>query len=252
MGTLIEVIKRIGIFMIAAQALVHFAPGQKYEKYMKLIVGIVILFQFIKPVYALFNGTDINWSDWDSQKFLGEYEGTVMELAENVPEGIDHTDPVGKTVIKRLEEEIKSRLNEEIMGGDYQVSHVKVSMKTIPVSGEDGMQQYELDKVRVIVRRVYFREGEKGQERDKGQEGGQGQEGGREAGTGGEEKIQIPKIKIEIGSEEAAGKAETGKAEIETEAETAQILREQFCIALGMEEEQMEVSVYGEVEGNVR
>ena len=43
MGVLVDVIKKIGIFMLAAQAVIHFAPGQKYEKYIKLIVGILIL-----------------------------------------------------------------------------------------------------------------------------------------------------------------------------------------------------------------
>ena len=37
MNELVETIKKIGIFMIAAQAVLHFAPGQKYEKYIKLI-----------------------------------------------------------------------------------------------------------------------------------------------------------------------------------------------------------------------
>ena len=47
MSALIELIKRIGIFMIAAQAVLHFTPGQKYEKYIKLIVGMMVLLQFV-------------------------------------------------------------------------------------------------------------------------------------------------------------------------------------------------------------
>ena len=60
MGVLVDVIKKIGIFMLAAQAVIHFAPGQKYEKYIKLIVGILILVQFIIPINKLLGGDERN------------------------------------------------------------------------------------------------------------------------------------------------------------------------------------------------
>ena len=44
-----ENIRQIGIFMIVAQTVIHFAAGQKYEKYLKIIAGVIILLQFISP-----------------------------------------------------------------------------------------------------------------------------------------------------------------------------------------------------------
>ena len=34
---MLETIRQIGVFMIAAQAVVHFAPGRQYEKYICLL-----------------------------------------------------------------------------------------------------------------------------------------------------------------------------------------------------------------------
>lgn len=249
MDALIEIIKKIGIFMIAAQALVHFAPGQKYEKYMKLIVGIVILFQFIKPVYALLTGTALQWNDWNSQSFLQDYEDTVNELTGSVPYGIDAPGSVAESVIVRLEEEIKSKLNREMGDENYRVVNVKVAMKHVSGNESADVGQYELERVHVAVRRVYYR--------------GEGfEEETAEGGEEGEGKIGIQKISIDIGTIDGQGKAEAenerssvtaksvAKEAAESAKETEQALRERFCMALGMEEEQMEVSVYGELEEN--
>lgn len=41
---MLENIKEIGVFMIAAQAVIHFSPGRQYEKYIKLVSSVIILF----------------------------------------------------------------------------------------------------------------------------------------------------------------------------------------------------------------
>lgn len=47
---------RVGIFMICAQALMHFRAGDAYEKYLKLLVSIMILIQLFLPVGNFFLG----------------------------------------------------------------------------------------------------------------------------------------------------------------------------------------------------
>ena len=36
-------IREIGIFMIAAQTVIHFAPGRQYEKYIKSVSGLSLI-----------------------------------------------------------------------------------------------------------------------------------------------------------------------------------------------------------------
>ena len=50
---MLDTIREIGVFMIAAQAVVHFAPGRQYEKYIKSVSGIIVLILFLKPVLRL-------------------------------------------------------------------------------------------------------------------------------------------------------------------------------------------------------
>ena len=46
-------IRQMGIFVICAQALIHFRPKESYEKYLKLLVSVMILAQLFTPVARL-------------------------------------------------------------------------------------------------------------------------------------------------------------------------------------------------------
>ena len=46
-------IKIMGIFLVCAQALIHFKPKGAYEKYIRLLVSIMLLVQMLEPVGTL-------------------------------------------------------------------------------------------------------------------------------------------------------------------------------------------------------
>lgn len=231
MNALVELIKRIGIFMIAAQAVIHFTPGQKYEKYIRLIVGVMILLQFVMPLHSILNGAETDWNVRlaDMEKLL-EMESMTYETSSS--------SSVAESVISSLENEIKSKLNLEILGEDYRVSNVRIQMKVSEGDGKVpiGTRQYEIETVRVIV---YRQSGSGDSQAD-------GNTGNAENVI---EKIQIEKIAIG-GSMNNKGAAFDGQDKgngpvMEGTEETAERLRERFCGILGMNEENMEVSVYG-------
>lgn len=228
MSALVDLIKRIGIFMIAAQAVIHFAPAQKYEKYMKLIVGILILVQFLMPVYHIFTGTE-----WDWEKISIDMESVfgIQETGEKLPEEIDGTASLADTVLKKMEEEIKSRLNSEISEKNYSVSGVRVTMKTSGGRDENGILQYEIERVRVVVRQTHsVNDVIEQNETDK------------------IEKIQVEKIDIGAGTAAESEKEEEDAADGREKKEKE--LKNIFCRVLGMDEEKLEVIVYGMDEEN--
>ncbi|MCM1117785.1 MAG: stage III sporulation protein AF [bacterium] len=51
-------IRQMGVFMICAQALIHFKPKGSYEKYLKLLVSAMLLVQLLSPIAALLSGRD--------------------------------------------------------------------------------------------------------------------------------------------------------------------------------------------------
>lgn len=222
MNALVDLIKKIGIFMIAAQAVIHFAPDIKYAKYMKLIVGILVLLQFLSPVYKIVNGME---ADWGTQLSDMEQEFGAYGLSENFSDSYS----ASEAVTKRMEQEIKYRLNDYLSGIDSEKKRV-VTNVIIELEKSDGNSEsaaeYTINRIKIVVWEH--------------NEDAAGEENVSDAdSTGGEnnieriEKIQVDKIGI------------TEKGAEEKENETTDNLRRMFCSVLGMEEKYMEVVVYG-------
>ena len=50
---MIEHIKQIGLFMIVTQTFIHVAAGKQYEKYVKIIAGVIVLLLFVRPFFLI-------------------------------------------------------------------------------------------------------------------------------------------------------------------------------------------------------
>lgn len=115
---MIDAVREIGIFMIAAQAAIHFAPGKQYERYIKSVSGMIILLLFLKPVLQL--AGDV----WEEPQILLEKWEEFTDMPD-FSEGV-HTEGVTGEVVSRMAAEIKERLNRELQKDTYFVSRVSV------------------------------------------------------------------------------------------------------------------------------
>ncbi len=227
MNSFVESICKIGIFIIAAQAVIHFAPAAKYEKYMRLVVGIIVLMQFLVPINKITDGIDGSWeaeADWGEK--LADME---KELERGLAvEGGEEGSQFGENFVSGIEVEIKSRLNREMEEENYRVVSVKVSMQTAENTDEYEGKQYELDSVRVIVRRTYSIGGTVTQN-----------------SMNKIEKVQIQKIDVTLDEQNMQENGDESETELTENQKTEEAFRRRFCSVLGMEEKYMEVSVYG-------
>lgn len=115
---MLDTIREIGIFMIAAQAVVHFAPGRQYERYIKSVSGMIVLLLFLKPVLQL---AGVVWEEpqmlverWEAFADMPDFSGSVQTA-----------DATGE-VVDRMAEKLKERLNRELEGEPYFVSRVSI------------------------------------------------------------------------------------------------------------------------------
>lgn len=58
-NALFHAICKVGIFMICAQAIIHFRPREAYEKYLKLLVSVMILIQLFLPFGGFLLGESV-------------------------------------------------------------------------------------------------------------------------------------------------------------------------------------------------
>lgn len=117
---MLDTIREIGIFMIAAQAVVHFAPGRQYEKYIKSVSGMILLILFLKPVLQLAGAV------WEEPSALLEgWEGMA-----DMPDFLAGTQMGGVSgeVAARMEAELMEQLNRELAGDAYCVSRVSIRL----------------------------------------------------------------------------------------------------------------------------
>lgn len=136
---MIKTIREIGIFMIAAQAVVHFAPGVRYEKYIKSISGVIILLLFLKPFLQLSGG---KWEE-PEQVLAKMAELTEMPAFPETTQITSATDAAAA----RMEEEIQKLLNQELAEENRYVKSVDVRLG----EGQALMQEDQLPFVEISI-----------------------------------------------------------------------------------------------------
>jgi len=139
---MLENIRKIGLFMIAAQAVIHFAPGRQYEKYIKLISSVIILSLFIKPFVSKEAETEMTWRTGMEQAIEEFWEEELWQA-----EG----QSAGGRVLEQLEEEIKSRINNEIPNEMYRAVSVSLLLDGDAAAASKEGYALQLQKVEIVM-----------------------------------------------------------------------------------------------------
>lgn len=120
----LDFMKGIGIFIICAQSLMHFSAGKSYEKYVKLLIGVMILAQFVVSVRNLFLGTEGGELHEEVERFQAELEYAMQTAGQTVQEsGLEVADVDS---MEALEAEIKQRLADTARSYGYQITAVRM------------------------------------------------------------------------------------------------------------------------------
>lgn len=116
---MVSVIKEICIFMIIAQAILFFVPGNSYGKYVRLLVGVMLILRITQPLFGLVLSEE---KQSEIRERVSELEQAIYrESRELVLE--DNEAIVGR----KIEEEIKDRLEE--CSSDYRIVSVDLEQE---------------------------------------------------------------------------------------------------------------------------
>jgi len=101
----LQTVKQIGIFMICAQAILHFKPSAKYEKYIKLLISVMVLVQLLVPVVELVTGNNrtVFFTRLEEIQTGIEEEMEQLEIENAVNE---------ENVLQETKQEIRNRVKE--------------------------------------------------------------------------------------------------------------------------------------------
>lgn len=140
---MLRIVGQVGIFMICAQAVLHFKPAESYGKYIRLLISLMVLVQLIVPVLEIFGASG-------KAAFSGRVAFYDEELVKHMEE-VNITSVSAEKLLEKLTlEEIKTRINNEESQEAEQDAE-----ETWDVSGgstkEDGAEAgaIEIDRIEV-------------------------------------------------------------------------------------------------------
>lgn len=110
---LFQTICRIGIFMICAQAIIHFRPRETYEKYLKLLVSVMIMIQLFLPVGSFLLGGGIEQTLEGLELFRYQLEQEMELAAQEAAEADALLEQMTLEEVRRRMEEQNSQAEED-------------------------------------------------------------------------------------------------------------------------------------------
>ena len=215
---IVENIRRIGIFMIAAQTAMHFAAGKQYEKYMKIVTGVIILLLFIGP-FASSSGNSM--ADWQT-----EVERLEQQMQSNLQQEMPYvTSPLETVALQQIEAEIRKRLNDAIPDLNCIVTDVVIDLEEtgggINAGTSEGERNWAFQCVKVTLRRVTAADDTDGND---------------------DRSIRIEEITVGSGLETETEQQETQDSDRDAQIREYQHL---FAQALGITDDKVEVTYHG-------
>lgn len=119
---MVHIIKEICIFMIIAQTVLFFVPGNSYDKYVRILVGIIMILRFVEPLLELFAEDGVKLEIKNQTALLEKQMAGIKDIYGESGGEIKDSET---EVYKNMEEEMKRRLSED--ESSYDVVDVRFS-----------------------------------------------------------------------------------------------------------------------------
>ena len=104
MQWLYRVIGQAGIFLICAQTVVHFRPKESYDKYLKLLLSVMLLLQLLQPVLTAFGGGDV----WNAEEQVAGFTEELQTVLTRASEQAGQTEEKAQNTAAALAEKTEA------------------------------------------------------------------------------------------------------------------------------------------------
>ena len=100
MQWLYRVVGQVGIFLICAQTIVHFRPREAYEKYLKLLLSVMLLTQLLQPVLTVFGGGADQNAQAQVEEFTEELQSVLTRASERAKQSQEEIGQTAAAVVQ--------------------------------------------------------------------------------------------------------------------------------------------------------
>ena len=130
----LELLKKVTVFMLAGQLIVHFLPAGGYEKYVKMMISIMVLSQIVLPILSLGKFDAAGVYDSAMDKYEQEIEKIGMQVEADDFEGRDYQEEALSMTVRQKLEPLMEQYGLSDTGSD--------TMKTSETEKDDGDGSY--------------------------------------------------------------------------------------------------------------
>lgn len=109
--------------MICAQAIVHFRPQESYEKYLKLLVSVMVLVQLFLPLGSFLAGVG-------GEDVRGQLESFRESLEQSMEEARQQAEETDALLEQMTLEEVRRRMEEQVAASETQ-DEQDVNLQTV-------------------------------------------------------------------------------------------------------------------------
>ena len=113
MQWLYRVVGQAGIFLICAQTIVHFRPKEAYEKYLKLLLSVMLLTQLLQPVLTVFGGGVEQNAQAQVEEFTEELQSVLNRASEQAKQSQEEIGQTAAAVVQDAEETPEEKPTEQ-------------------------------------------------------------------------------------------------------------------------------------------
>lgn len=113
MQWLYRVVGQAGIFLICAQTIVHFRPKEAYEKYLKLLLSVMLLTQLLQPVLTVFGGGVEQNAQAQVEEFTEELQSVLNRASERAKQSQEDIGNTAAAVVQEAEEAQEGKPTEQ-------------------------------------------------------------------------------------------------------------------------------------------
>lgn len=113
MQWLYRVVGQAGIFLICAQTIVHFRPREAYEKYLKLLLSVMLLTQLLQPVLTVFGGGVEQNAQAQVEEFTEELQSVLNRASEQAKQSQEEIGQTAAAVVQEAEETPEEKPTEQ-------------------------------------------------------------------------------------------------------------------------------------------
>lgn len=150
MSALLTKIGQLAVFLICAQTLVHFRPKGSYEKYIKLLVSMMLLILLVEPLMNLLGKGERG----DFMEQVRVYEQRLQEILETPQLKNDEIELLIENITRERVEEGTAYVQKQADSGQTESQGTKKQEDAYGNAAENADEQPEAIKVQVEIKEI--------------------------------------------------------------------------------------------------